>query len=128
MDILEGTGSTPNDAHTALHLGTLGNLSVDDQYGWGDAGGTIDLGSPIDGAAHTYGVYFDAQVVEFFVDRTLVREVTAANAAATGRSWPFASPQYLVLNVAISDGTPSTTAFPRSMYVGPINILSHQPS
>ena len=59
---------------------------------------------------------------QFYIDRKLHWTVTAADAAASGRAWPFGSPQYIVLNVAVSDGTPNSTTFPRNMTVGPISI------
>ncbi len=111
-----------------MHLGTLADSNVDKQYGWGD-GGTVDLGASLDTKAHVYGVYFDASVVRFFIDRREVRTITAAHAAATGRAWPFGKPQYIVLNIAVDgdSGDPVGTSFPRSMTVGPISIFKGLP-
>ncbi len=49
--------------------------------------------------------------------------VWAADAISSGRTWPFGSDQFLVLNVAVSNGTnPVTAPFPKTMTVGEITI------
>lgn len=123
IDILEGSGGTPNVVRTAAHLASANDPSKDMQYGWGGAGGKIDLGHRIDRNAHTYGVYFDGNVLWFYVDRQVKRAIWAEDAAKTGRSWPFGRPQYIVLNVAVAnvDGVGGTT-FPREMTVSPISV------
>jgi len=127
LDILVCTGATPTLAHSAVHMASLSDPGVDNLWGWGRPGGTTDLGSPLDAGPHFYGVYFDAQVVRFYVDRKLTMQITAAQAAASDRSWPFAGPQYLTLNIAVDSEATVTTSFPRTMTVGPIGVYSKVP-
>lgn len=123
LDVLEGAGAQPTKAFNAAHMAKLGDPSTDMQYGWGD-GGTVDLGQSLDSASHLYGVYFDGQSVRFFIDRREVRSLSAAEATASGRAWPFGKPQYVVLNIAVDgdSGDPVSTSFPRSMVVGGISV------
>jgi|GEM_PF-1536286 len=126
IDILEGTGATPTLAHTNIHVSRLSDPSQNNQVGWGAPGATVDLGVSLDSGPHLYGMYFDAHVVQFYIDRKPAMQFTAVQAAATDRAWPFDKPQYLILNVAV-DGDPSATSFPRSMTVGPIGIYNKVP-
>jgi hypothetical protein len=83
----------------------------------------VDLGQPLDSQVHRYGVYFDSKMVRFYVDRKQHLAFNAADALASGRTWPFANPQYLVLNIAVGGrGNPSGTQFPKSMVVDGITI------
>ncbi|MEV6597201.1 family 16 glycosylhydrolase [Actinoplanes sp. NPDC051346] len=123
LDIFEGIGGRPTMAHSAAHMATAANLKIDLPYGWGEAGGTTDLGEPVDARSHTYGVYFDSKTVRFYIDRKPTMTLWAADALATGRTWPFGGSQYLILNVAVSgEVDTSATAFPKDMTVGPISI------
>jgi beta-glucanase (GH16 family) len=124
LDVLEGSGGQPTKAFNAAHMAKIGDSGTDMQYGWGEGGGTVDLGHALDSAAHLYGVYFDGSTVRFYVDRREVRSLYADQAAASGRAWPFGKPQYVVLNVAVDgdSGDPLTTSFPRSMTVGNISV------
>ncbi|OJF12234.1 family 16 glycosylhydrolase [Couchioplanes caeruleus] len=123
LDIFEGVGARPTMAHSAAHMAASDNPKTDFPYGWGEAGGTTDLGEPVDARAHKYGVYFDAGTVRFYIDRRPTMSLWAADALATGRTWPFGGPQYMILNVAVSGEVDTTaTAFPREMAVGPISI------
>ncbi|MFC3381105.1 family 16 glycosylhydrolase [Couchioplanes azureus] len=123
LDIFEGVGSRPTMAHSAAHMAAAGNPRADFPYGWGEAGGSTDLGEPLDARSHTYGVYFDAHTVRFYIDRKPTMTLWAADALATGRTWPFTGSQYVILNVAVSgEVDTSATAFPREMAVGPISI------
>jgi beta-glucanase (GH16 family) len=122
IDVLEGFGTHPDSAFAALHMGTTASADTHAQYGWGEAGGTTDIGQPLDTKAHLYGVYFDAKVVRFYIDRKPTMTIWAQDAAAVGRAWPFGAPQFVVLNVAVPGDTQATTAsFPKTMSVGPIS-------
>ncbi|MDP9799652.1 beta-glucanase (GH16 family) [Catenuloplanes nepalensis] len=121
LDILEGWGATPTIAHSAMHMAKAGAPKTDLPYGWGEAGGSTDLRESLDARPHRYGVYFDRNVVRFYIDRKPTMTVWAADAISSGRTWPFGGDQFLVLNVAVSSGTP-TTPMPRTMTVGDISI------
>ena len=123
LDVFEGTGAQPTLAKSAAHMAVAGDPRIDRQYGWGEAGGTTDLGAPTDAAGHRYGVYFDARTVRFYVDRKPTMALWASDALATGRTWPFGKPHFLLVNVAIAgDVDSSATTFPRTMTVGPIAV------
>jgi beta-glucanase (GH16 family) len=125
LDIFEGTGSQPTLAKAAAHVAAQGNPAVDMQYGWGEAGGTTNLGMPLDARSHIFGVYFDAKMVRFYIDRQPTMSLWAEDAAASGRTWPFGGSQYLLLNVAIARGVDTSgTEFPKNMTVGPISVWS----
>jgi beta-glucanase (GH16 family) len=123
LDILEVWGSEPTTAFAAAHMASRSDSKVDQPYGWGEAGGRLNLGEPVDARSHLYGVYFDGQTVRFYVDRKERMALWAADAQVSGRQWPFGAPQFLLLNVAIAGGVDtSATTFPRVMTVGPISI------
>ncbi|SNY33190.1 glycoside hydrolase family 16 protein [Paractinoplanes atraurantiacus] len=112
LDVFEGTGSEPTRAKSAVHLAGR-------SYDWSE--GTTDLGVPLDAGSHRFGVYFDAKTVRFFVDRKPTMVLWASDVTASGRTWPFAKPQFMLLNVAVAgDATPAFSA--RTMTVGPISI------
>ena len=69
-------------------------------------------------------MYFDQNLVRFYLDRREVMSFWAADAGPSGRTWPFDQPQYLVLNVAVGGGDPSATTFPRTMEVSGISMWS----
>lgn len=122
IDVLEGWGARPTIAQSALHMGMQSNPTQHAQYGWGEAGGTTDLGERLDTRTHLYGVYFDARVVRFYIDRKPTMTIWAQDAAAVGRAWPFGAPQFLILNVAVPGDTDTAAAtFPKVMSVGTIS-------
>jgi beta-glucanase (GH16 family) len=123
LDILEGAGATPTLAHSGMHMAKIGDPTTDLAYGWGDAGGTTDLGEPLDARAHRYGVYFDKHVVRFYIDHRPTMTFWATDAAASGRTWPFGKENFIVLNVAIAaSADPARSAPSRTMSVGDIKI------
>lgn len=125
LDVFEGQGDDPDTAHAAAHMAKQSNPTVDLHYGWGEAGGSTRLGRALDSGSHTFGVYFDANTVRFFIDRRPTLSLWAVDALASGRDWPFGKPQYMVVNVAVAaDSGASTTSFPKVMSVGPISIWS----
>jgi beta-glucanase (GH16 family) len=122
LDVFEGWGAQPTVAHCAVHLAAIGNPHEHRQFGWGEPGGTSDLGAPLDSRAHRYGVYFDDRVARFYIDQRPTMTVSARDAAAAGAAWPFGRPQHLLLNVAVAGGERTATDFPKSMIVGDVKI------
>ncbi|HEX8628849.1 MAG TPA: glycoside hydrolase family 16 protein [Catenuloplanes sp.] len=123
MDVVEVVGSNPAVALSATHQAAAGDPTRDLQYGWEEPGGTVDLGEPLDSATHTYGVYFDVNAVRLYIDRREHMTITAADALASGRTWPFGTSFFIVLNVAVGGvEEPDPAVFPRSMTVGAISI------
>ena len=83
----------------------------------------VDFGHSLDSRTHRYGVYFDHRSVRFYIDgkERMVRAVE--DALASGRTWPFGQPMFVVLNVAVGGREdPSATAFPKGMTVGSVQI------
>jgi Glycosyl hydrolases family 16 len=124
LDVVEGMGANPAVAHSGMHMATQSDRGRDAPYGGGRDGGDLNLGHPLDSRAHLYGVYFDYTMVRFYIDRKEHMAFGLEDALASGRTWPFGNPQYLVLNVAVGGaaGNPSATSFPKSMTVGAISI------
>lgn len=123
LDVLEVLGSDPTVALSATHQAARDDPDRDTQYGWDEPGASVDLGVPLDAVAHTYGVYFDAGQVSFYIDRREHLTVTAADALAAGRTWPFGGSFFIVLNVAVGGlEDPAATSFPRAMTVGAVSI------
>jgi beta-glucanase (GH16 family) len=122
LDIVE-VWDDPSIIYSHLHMALASYPRRDAPYGGRVGAGWTDLGHPADFRFHRYGVYFDEYVVQFYIDRKRTLTFTAADADATGRTWPFDSPHYIVLNVAIGGiGDPSQTQFPKRMTVGEIAI------
>jgi len=125
LDIAEVFGRDPTVAHSTVHVARRSDSRVDFPYGGSGTGGSTDLHHPLDTRFHRYGVYFDGDLVRFYIDRRPTLTLTAEDAVVSGRTWPFARPLYLILNVAVGGegkGDPALTTFPREMVVGPISI------
>jgi beta-glucanase (GH16 family) len=123
LDIIEVVGANQTVAHSALHMATQSDPGKDAPFPVMGDDGSVDLGHPLDSQPHSYGVYFDGSMVRFYIDRKEHLAFGAADAFASGRSWPFDEPQHVVLNVAVGGtGDPSDTEFPKSMIVNSISI------
>jgi hypothetical protein len=123
LDIFEGWGSTPTRAYSAVHMSAKDNASSDMQYGWNQAGGTTDLKQDLAVTPRRFGVYFDANVVRFYIDRKPTLSVWSTDALVSGRTWPFGLSQHIILNIAIPGNVNNSgTVFPKTMTVGDINI------
>ena len=121
---MEVTGGKETVSHSWMHMAAQTDPKQDMQYDGGTAGGAVDVGHRLDSQTHSYGVYFDGSMVRFYIDRKEHLAYNADDALASGRTWPFGAPLYIVLNVAAggAGGDPSETSFPKSMTVGSISI------
>jgi hypothetical protein len=122
LNVMEVAGADTTWVHTAAHMAEIGNPRQLEEFGWGDAGGSTDLGPDLRARPHSYGVYFDGQMVRFYIDRKEHMTVWAQDALTAGWDWPFGKPEDLVLNIAVGAGDPTNTSFPQTMTVGPISI------
>lgn len=122
LDVLEGAGARASVVHSAVHMAASGDANEMRQFGWDHPGATTDIGTPLDRSPHLYGVYFDARVARFYVDRRPTLTVTAQQAAAAGDAWPFGRSQHILLNVAVAGDQPPADDFPKSMTVGYVKI------
>ena len=97
VDIAEGFGNAKTRASSAIHYSTngsgcCGNHLYDDiRY---------DIGQDYSADFHTYGLAWLPNEIKFYVDRKL----TLRTSSATIRSvlWPFNTPNFLILNNAVS--------------------------
>lgn len=117
---MEVSSTEPSVIRQNIHLARAADPTVDDPYGVGVPGHETDLGAPRDLGPHRYGVYFDGQVVKFYVDRQLRMLVTREQAQQDGKAWPFDKPEHIVLNIAVSHAA-AQTRFPVSMTVSDIS-------
>jgi beta-glucanase (GH16 family) len=121
LDIMEATQRSESLVRQTMHFPRVSDLSEDVAYGEYASGGYTSLGAPRDAASHRYGVYFDSEVVQFYVDRKPRLRLTKQEAFERDRTWPFGQPQTVVLNIAVA-GDPGKTQLPVSMEVGKISI------
>ena len=123
LDVMEVLGSNKDMAQSALHMASASDSRRDMPYGVADEGGSVQLPRGVDKQMHSYGVYFDRDMVVFYIDRQPTLTYTAHDARASGRTWPFDKSQFLILNVAVGGReSPTGTTFPRAMKVGAISI------
>ncbi len=122
LDVMEAVGSAPTIVRQTIHLASSDDPAKDMPYGDGVAGSSTRLPEPVDSGLHSYGVYFDQDVVRFYVDRQERYSVTAEEARRSGRSWPFGGSQFMILNVAVGGiaHSPRNTSFPRELTVAGI--------
>lgn len=115
IDIMENIGSEPSINHGSLHMPAAGTTSDDQLTG----SYTLPGGAKLGDAFHTYAVQWSASSIAFYVDGNLYETQTPTT--ATGRSWEFDQPFFLLLNVAVGGtfpGSPNaTTSFPQTMKV-----------
>jgi beta-glucanase (GH16 family) len=122
LDVLEGTQRSPRLVRQTIHTSSASDPHQDSPYGGENTpGGLVDVGTPRDAGPHLYGVYFDENMVQFYVDRKPTLRLTAQEARDDGRTWPFGKPQTIVLNLAVGDGA-DTSAFPATMTVDAIDV------
>ena len=125
LDILEVTGANPATALSSLHMADVDDPRRDRKVGGGEPDGKTVLPDDLDSKSHIYGVYFDRDLVIFYIDHQPTLRYTAEEARNSRRDWPFDKSQYILLNVAIDSAyDPTDTSFPRTMTVGPISIWS----
>lgn len=130
LDLMEVFGVKQSLVTNYIHVSRRGNARTDFPYGGDQHGGTTDLGMPADANSHLYGVYFDKEVVTFYLDRRPTLTLTATQALASGREWPFGNPMFLIVNVALGGlaGRPAAADLPATMTVGAIKIWKGQPT
>lgn len=121
LDIMEGARRNPYMIRQTMHMSRLSKPKDDWPYGLNASGGQTILGQPRDQGYHRYGVYFDGNVVQFYVDRKPALRFTAQEAQERDRAWPFDRPMFLLLSVAVF-GNVDSSGFPASMSVQRISI------
>jgi beta-glucanase (GH16 family) len=124
VDIMENIGKEPSINHGSLHMpaaGTTNDSQLTGSY-------TLPGGAKLSDAFHTYAIEWSATAIKFYLDDMLYETQTPQT--ATGRTWEFDQPFFIILNVAVGGqwpGSPdSTTTFPQTMKVDWVRV--YQPS
>ncbi len=124
IDVMENIGKEPSINHGSMHMPASGSTSDDQLTGMYTLAGGAKLGD----AFHIYAIEWTSSQVAFYVDDTLYE--TQTKAAATGRTWEFDHPFFILLNVAVGGTWPgapdSTTTFPQTMKVDYVRV--YQPA
>lgn len=95
IDIMENVGYDPDHIHCTVHTAAF-NWPKHTQRGK-----TLDYTNP-SADFHIYALEWTAQKMDFYFDDQVVFSFT--NDGTGVASWPFDSPQYLILNLAIGGG------------------------
>jgi beta-glucanase (GH16 family) len=123
IDIMENVGKEPAENHGSLHMPAAGTTNDDDLTGQYSLT-TGKLGDDF----HTYAVEWSSAAIRFYVDDQLYETQTPAT--ATGRTWEFDAPFFILLNVAVGGAFPgspdSSTMFPQTMKVDWVRV--YQPA
>ena len=123
-DIMENIGKEPSINHGSLHMPAAGTTNDSQLTGMYTLAGGAKLGDDF----HTYAVEWSPAAIKFYVDDTLYETQTPAT--ATGRTWEFDHPFFILLNVAVGGQFPgapdTTTTFPQTMKVDWVRV--YQPS
>ena len=115
IDIMENIGSEPSINHGSLHMPAAGSTNDSELTGMTALPAAAKLGD----AFHTYAIEWSATAIKFYLDDVLYETQTPQT--ATGRTWAFDQPFFIILNVAVGGQWPgapdSTTVFPQTMKV-----------
>jgi beta-glucanase (GH16 family) len=116
IDIMENVGREPSVNHGSLHMPAAGSTTADDQL---TGMYTLSAGAKLGDGFHSYAIEWTPSSIKFFVDDVLYETQTPQT--ATGRTWEFDQPFFILLNVAVGGTFPgapdATTAFPQTMKV-----------
>ena len=120
IDIMENIGKEPSTNNGSLHMPAAGTSNDDDLTGTYTLPGNAKLGDDF----HTYAIEWSAAAIKFYVDDNLYETQTPST--ATGRTWKFDHPFFILLNVAVGGQWPgapdSTTSFPQTMKVDWVRV------
>ena len=102
LDVFEATRESNALVRQGIHVSDASEPTRDAPYGEFAPGGFTMLPHSTVGDTHTYGVYFDDHLVQFYVDGKPRLMLTRAEAFESERAWPFDKPQAIVLSLAVS--------------------------
>jgi Glycosyl hydrolases family 16 len=94
---------------------------------WGETQSTVMTADASQGF-HDYSVVWQPGMLTWAVDGVAYAQYTQAQATAAGHPWPFATPEYLIANLAVASasewgGAPTAaTAFPSAMQVQSVKV------
>jgi beta-glucanase (GH16 family) len=117
---MENIGKEPAINHGSLHMpatGTSNDSQLTGQI-------TLNGGGKLSDTFHVYALEWSASAVQFYFDGMLYE--TQSPATATGRSWEFDKPFFMLLNVAVGGQWPgppdATSTFPQTMKVDYVRV------
>mgnify|MGYP000680791932 CR=1 FL=1 len=116
IDIMEYLGSSPTKVFGTVHgPGYSGGNAITKTY-------TLS-NSRFDTDFHVFGVEWDENYINFYVDNVLYNQITPSD--VTG-DWVFNNPFYMILNMAVGVNYPgapnSETPFPQEMLVDYVRV------
>jgi beta-glucanase (GH16 family) len=116
IDIMEYLGSSPTKIFGTVHgPGYSGGASIGKNY--------FLANSRFDTDFHVFGVEWDENYINFYVDDMLYNRITPDDVPG---EWVFNKPFYLILNMAVGGNLPgvpnSQTRFPQTMYVDYVRV------
>jgi beta-glucanase (GH16 family) len=119
IDIMENIGKEPSINHGSLHMPATGTSSDDELTG----STTLATGKLSDDF-HVYAIDWSSSSIQLYFDGNLYETQTPST--ATGRTWEFNKPFFILLNVAVGGNWPgnpdSTTVFPQTMTVDYVRV------
>ena len=118
IDIMEHVGFDPGRVHANVHTRAYNHVQGTHK------GSSILVDGP-DGAFHVYSADWSPQGIEFFVDGR--RYFSFSKESGGTAVWPFDSPQYLIVNLAIGGGWGGQkgiddTAFPARFLIDYVRV------
>jgi beta-glucanase (GH16 family) len=119
IDIMEVVGKEPKNLYGTLHWGNKGAPSTS------SSGKTTVSDATIGDKFHVYTIIWDDKEINWFFDDVAFHKVTRSQVNAN--IYPFDSPFFLLMNVAIGGNWPGnpdgTTTFPQRMFVDYVRVF-----
>lgn len=118
IDIMENRGSEPTKINGTVHgPGYSGGESVTKAYEF--------TNSRVDTEFHVYGVEWENDYINFYVDDVLYNQITPED---VNGEWAFDNPFFMLINLAVGGnygGPPNAnTVFPQTMYVDYVRVYN----
>jgi len=124
IDIMEHVGRVPN--------GVFGTLHGPGYSGGQSYGKSVDLGTPVADAFHTFAVEWQPDKITFALDGVPYFTATPNDPFLQGKQWVYNHPFYMLLNVAVGGnfGGPvgSDTTFPQTTLVDYVRLYQAKPT
>jgi beta-glucanase (GH16 family) len=123
IDIMEHVGRVPN--------GVFGTLHGPGYSGGQSYGKSVDLGTPVADAFHTFAVEWQPDKITFTLDGVPYFTATPNDPFLAGKQWVYNHPFYMLLNVAVGGNfggpvDPDTT-FPQTTLVDYVRLYQAKP-
>lgn len=119
IDIMEYLGNSPTQILGTLHgPGFSGGESISKKY-------TL-TGDRFDNGFHIFGVEWDKDYINWYVDDVLYNQITRQQVEEQGGEWVFDNSFFMILNMAVGGNLPgnpdTSTMFPQRMIVDYVRV------